>query len=272
MYFTHARTTAYTTALLSLLSSNPSLTSQIDTFLIPDFISLPSVIALTTTSSPTPTTSTASPKIIIGAQDCATHDAGAFTGEVSAAVLKEVGCGIVEVGHAERRRMFGEGDGVVRDKVAAVVRNGMWPLLCVGEVGAPKSQAAGGLGGDHGGDGHGVGVEMAAEEVVRQVTAALEGVDGAAEVVLAYEPVWAIGAAEPASAEHVKGVVRRVRESEVVRGRSGRTRIVYGGAAGPGLWGQLGGEVDGLFVGRFGHQPEQFVKMMHEVAGVSVEG
>jgi triosephosphate isomerase len=262
MYFTHARTTAYTTALLSLLSSNPSLTSQIDTFLIPDFISLPSVIALTTTSSPTPTTSTASPKIIIGAQDCATHDAGAFTGEVSAAVLKEVGCGIVEVGHAERRRMFGEGDGVVRDKVAAVVRNGMWPLLCVGEVDAPGAAKGDGV----------VGVEMAAEEVVRQVAAALEGLDAAADVVLAYEPVWAIGAAEPASAEHVRGVVRRVRESEVVRGRSGRTRIVYGGAAGPGLWGRLEGEVDGLFVGRFGHQPEQFVKMMHEVAGVSVEG
>ena len=167
-------------------------------------------------------------------------------------MLKEAGCGMVEVGHAERRRLYAETDGVVRAKVEGVVRNGMVPLICVGEEGQVPED----------------GVEGAAREVVRQVGAVLGGVDAEAEVVLAYEPVWAIGAAEPASAEYVKGVVRRVRESEVVKGRRGRTRIVYGGAAGPGLWARLGGEVDGLFVGRFGHQPEEFVKLICEVAGV----
>ncbi|KAK4035113.1 hypothetical protein C8A01DRAFT_48615 [Parachaetomium inaequale] len=225
--------------------------SSLDAFIIPDFISLPSAISAIA-AAPAPGN-----KLVVGAQDCAAADFGAYTGEVSPAVLKEIGCGIVEVGHAERRRLFGETDGVVRDKVAAVVRNGMVPLVCVGETGEPVA---------------GDGVHKAAEEVVRQVGAVMEGLDDGAEVVLAYEPVWAIGAAEPASAEHVSGVVRVVRESEVVKSREGRTRIVYGGAAGPGLWGRLGGEVDGLFLGRFAHQPEQFVKMLYEVVRMEFEG
>lgn len=245
MYFSLARTTSYLSSLLTLLSSSPSTAqalSALDAFIIPDFIALPAVVQ---------TIRAAATALLVGAQDCAAEDFGAFTGEVSPAVLREAGCAIVEVGHAERRRLFGETDEVVRRKVEAVVRNGMVPLVCVGEVAR--------------GDG-------AAEEVVRQVAAVLEGLeDGGADVVLAYEPVWAIGAPEPASAEHVRGVVRRVRESEVVKGRKGRTRIVYGGAAGPGLWGRLGGEVDGLFLGRFAHEPEQFVKLIHEVAGVERE-
>jgi triosephosphate isomerase len=196
--------------------------------------------------------------MIIGAQDCAAADFGPFTGEVSPAVLREVGCGMVELGHAERRRLFGETDGDVAAKAAAVVRNGMVPLVCVGEKEV--------------GDEGDVSVRDAAGQVVRQVAAVLEGLDPDAEVVLAYEPVWAIGAPEPASAAHVKEVVRLLRGCEAVEERRGLTRIVYGGAAKPGLWGQLGGEVDGLFLGRFAHEPEQFVKMLYEVVGVAYEG
>ncbi|KAH6856365.1 Triosephosphate isomerase-like protein [Chaetomium sp. MPI-CAGE-AT-0009] len=263
MYFTHARTTAFTTTLLTLLTSTPraaAVLTSIDAFLIPDFISLPAVLAAVNSSL----TTQGECRLLVGAQDCAPADFGPLTGEVSPAVLREVGCGLVELGHAERRALFGETDAGVAEKAGAVVRNGMVPLVCVGE------KEVGGDG-DEEGDGEG-GVRVAAEEVVRQVTAVLEGLDPEAEVILAYEPVWAIGAPEPASATHVKGVVRRVRESEVVKGRKGLTRIVYGGAAQPGLWGQLGGEVDGLFLGRFAHQPEQFVKMLFEVAGVPYEG
>ncbi|KAK3306830.1 Triosephosphate isomerase-like protein [Chaetomium strumarium] len=280
MYFTHARTNTFITAVLShhlLLTSD--ILASIDAFIIPDFVSLTSAIAAisaississTITShshshSNTTTITTTNNTLLVGAQDCSpsTHDFGPYTGEVSPAVLKEIGCRIVEVGHAERRRLFGETDDVVRDKVAAAVRNGLWPLICVGE----EQRHIGELGSGKKG-----AVEVAAAEVLRQVAAALRGVeDENAEVILAYEPVWAIGAPEPASAEHVRGVVRRVRESEVVRGRKGRTRIVYGGAAGPGLWEKLEGEVDGLFLGRFAHEPEQFVKLIHEVAGLSVD-
>ncbi|AEO66626.1 uncharacterized protein THITE_2114837 [Thermothielavioides terrestris NRRL 8126] len=261
MYFSHARTTAYVSSVLSLLSSpsaspsspSPLETGTIDAFLIPDFVSLLPTLAAISAAPPPANT------LLVGAQDCCAHDAGAHTGEVSPAVLREVGCALVEVGHAERRRLYGETDAVVAEKARAVVRNGMWPLVCVGEQRAP---------GEDGED----GVQRAAEEVLAQVTAVLEGLDAKAEVVLAYEPVWAIGAAQPASAEHVRGVVRRLRESEVVRGRRGRTRIVYGGAAGPGLWERLGGEVDGLFLGRFAHEPEQFVKLLYEVGGMGGGG
>ncbi|KAK3294588.1 Triosephosphate isomerase-like protein [Chaetomium fimeti] len=276
MYFSHARTTAFTTTLLKLLTSTPqaaTVLSTLDAFLIPDFVSLPAVLAAVDTSL-----TTRGGRVRVGAQDCAASDFGAFTGEVSPAVLREVGCGMVELGHAERRALFGETDAGVREKVGAVVRNGMVPLVCVGEkeVGGDgrvgDGDGEGGGGNDGGGDGGEGGVRVAAEEVARQVAAVLEGLDPEAEVILAYEPVWAIGAPEPASATHVKGVVRRIRESEVVKGRRGLTRIVYGGAAKPGLWEQLGGEVDGLFLGRFAHQPEQFVKMLYEVAGVPYEG
>ncbi|KAL2016081.1 hypothetical protein VTK56DRAFT_4288 [Thermocarpiscus australiensis] len=252
MYFSAARTASFVDSVISLLSSSPNaahLLSKLDAFLIPDFVTLSSTIRAIK-SAPAPANA-----LIVGAQDCCAHDFGAYTGEVSPAVLAEAGCRIVEVGHAERRRLFGEGDEMVRDKAAAVVRNGMWPLVCVGE----------------GADYAASGVEAAAEAVLRQVGAVVEGLPSEADIVLAYEPVWAIGAAEPASAEHVREVVRHVRESDVVRGRRGRTRIVYGGAAGPGLWGKLGGEVDGLFLGRFAHQPEQFVKMLYEVAEIEVD-
>jgi triosephosphate isomerase len=253
MYFAHARTNAFITAILSQLTSD--VLSGIDAFIIPDFVSLTSVISAISSSSCSSSSATNNNDnntLLVGAQDCSTQDFGPYTGEVSPAVLKEIGCRIVEVGHAERRRLFGETDEVVRDKVAAVVRNGLWPLICVGEEQVPVPAG---------------GVQEAAAEVLRQVAAALEGVDEDAEVIVAYEPVWAIGAPEPASAEHVKGVVRSVRESEVVKGRKGRTRIMYGGAAGPGLWERLEGEVDGLFLGRFAHEPGQFVKLIHEVAG-----
>ncbi|KAL2143796.1 hypothetical protein VTI28DRAFT_10011 [Corynascus sepedonium] len=277
MYFTHARTTSFVSSVLSLLSSKAPgsttlLRENVDAFIIPDFVSVPATIAAISTSG-------AAGNIVVGAQDCAAaaEDFGAYTGEVSAAVLREVGCGIVEVGHAERRRLFGETDDVTAAKAAAAARNEMVPLVCVGEVAAPPSptlpsslSAAGGSG--RGDDSLKVGIQRAAEEVLSQVRAVLEKLDGAADVVLAYEPVWAIGAPQPASADHVKGVVRLVRESEVVKGRSGRTRIVYGGAAGPGLWKRLEGEVDGLFLGRFAHDPEQFVKLLYEVAGMSYEG
>ncbi|KXX80602.1 putative triosephosphate isomerase [Madurella mycetomatis] len=253
MYFSLARTAAFVDSTISLLSSpsSPSLSplSCIDAFIVPDFVSLPTVVRAVSTAPPP------ADRLLVGAQDCAARDFGPLTGEVSPAVLREAGCRIVEVGHAERRRLFGETDADVRDKAAAVLRNGMVPLVCVGEASREG------------------GVEGAVSDVVQQVGAVLEGLDATApgaEVVVAYEPVWAIGAAEPAGAEYVREVVRRVRESPVLQADSwkGRVRIVYGGAAGPGLWGRLNGEVDGLFIGRFGHQPEQFVGMLYEVAGM----
>ncbi|KAL2172897.1 hypothetical protein VTG60DRAFT_75 [Thermothelomyces hinnuleus] len=272
MYFSHARTTAFVSSVLALLREAPGaatlLRDRVDAFVAPDFVSIPATRAAVVEAGP-------GARLVVGAQDCAAADEGPYTGEVSPAVLRELGCGLAEVGHAERRRLFGETDDLVRRKAAAAARNGLVPLVCVGEVSSPPppppQRQDSRVDGEPGAEVVSPGVRAAAEEVLGQVKAVLEGLDGEADVILAYEPVWAIGAPEPASAEHVRGVVRLVRESEAVRGRAGRTRIVYGGAAGPGLWGRLGGEVDGLFLGRFAHQPEQFVKMLYEVAGMDFE-
>jgi triosephosphate isomerase len=241
MYFSLARTHDFTAAFISQLSSSlpASLLSTIDIFVIPDFVTiLPTAAQIK--ASPVPS-------IWTGAQDTHWEDGGAFTGEVSPAVLAEAGVKLVEVGHAERRRIFFEDDETVAKKAAAVSRNGMIPLVCIGE----KTK----------GD-----VSVAVDECLAQVQGVMASLDDGAEVVLAYEPVWAIGASQPAGEEHVLAVVKGIRALDCVAKRKGPTRVLYGGSAGPGLYERLKTGLDGLFLGRFGHDPEQFVKTIREVA------
>lgn len=239
MYFSITRTADFTVAFLEELGSIPQeLLSSIDIFVIPDFITvIPTAKQLD--SAPVP--------IWLGAQDVHWEDQGAFTGEVSPGILREANVRIVEVGHAERRRLFGEDDSVVAKKAAAVARNGMVPLVCIGEK----------LEGD---------IQIAVDQCRSQVEAVLVGIPDDAEVVLAYEPVWAIGASEPAGEKHVLGVVEGIRKLPCVEIRGSRIRIVYGGSAGPGLFERLSVGLDGLFLGRFGHDPKQFVQTIREVA------
>ncbi|OTB02805.1 hypothetical protein M426DRAFT_13228 [Hypoxylon sp. CI-4A] len=243
MYFSAARTKQFVQDLLQTISdssSPPGLLDQIDIFIIPDHITLTSVIAQLSGTG-----------FLTGAQDAFYEDAGAYTGEVSPAVLAEVGCGIVELGHAERRRIFGETDEVTARKAAAAARNGMVPLVCIGERVRGEGAAS---------------VAMAVDECKKQVDVVLSSLPDDAQVVLAYEPVWAIGAAEPAGADHVVAVTREIRALESVQRRRGTTRILYGGSAGPGLFARLKDGVDGLFLGRFAHDPAQFYRTILEVA------
>ncbi|KAG6095335.1 hypothetical protein E4U30_002558 [Claviceps sp. LM220 group G6] len=248
MYFSLVQSHNVIRSLLNLLPKqiDPSALSRIDIFLMPDFVALGQMAEEVQSSGL---------EIWLGAQNCHWEDQGAYTGEVSPRVLRELGVRIVEVGHAERRRLFGENEDVVARKAAAVSRNGLVPLICVGE----RTRSDGD--GDGGGD-----VGAAVEECRSQVESALREVRSDTEVAIAYEPVWAIGAAHPASASHVVRVVEGIRQLECVREREGITRIVYGGSAGPGLWERLKGGVDGLFLGRFGHDPESFVRAVREVA------
>ncbi|KAI1136220.1 Triosephosphate isomerase [Hypoxylon sp. FL0543] len=248
MYFSAARTKQYVDELLRTLSSPSSLPpppadllGQLDVFIIPDHITLTSVI-----------TQVEGTKIMTGAQDAFYEDSGAYTGEVSPAVLAEVGCRIVELGHAERRRIFGETDSDTARKAAAAARNGMIPLVCIGERSKVEGSTA---------------ITSAVDECRQQVEPVLNSLPDDAEVVLAYEPVWAIGAAQPAGAEHVVAVTQAIRALESVQRRKGATRILYGGSAGPGLFEQLKAGVDGLFLGRFAHDPAQFYRTILEVAG-----
>ncbi|KAH6652608.1 triose-phosphate isomerase [Truncatella angustata] len=236
MYFSAARTRQYVDEILQLLSKSPEILEEVDVFIVSDHITLTSVIGQLERT-----------KILTGAQDAFYEDSGAYTGEVSPQVLAEVGCRIVELGHAERRRIFKETDEDTARKAAAAARNGIIPLVCIGE----RTQGE---------------VMLAVEECRSQIEAVMAAVPDDAEVILAYEPVWAIGAKEPAGAEYVVNVVRDMRSLECVQRRSGMTRILYGGSAGPGLFEKLKGGLDGLFLGRFAHDPAQFYKTIQEIA------
>jgi len=207
-------------------------------FVIPDFISIiPSHQALENTN------------IMLGAQDAFWEDSGAYTGEVSPSNLRQAGVDIVVIGHAERRRMFGENDQIVAKKAAAVARNGLVPLVCIGEKSHSSIASA--------------AVGMAIEECRPQVMSVLEAVPDYAELVLAYEPVWAIGAKEPADADHIVHVIQEIRK--MAQNRKCSIRILYGGSAGPGTFARIAHSVDGLFLARFGHDLNNLKQVITEV-------
>lgn len=186
--------------------------------------------------------------VSIGAQNLHWEDRGAFTGEVSGLALSEAGCDYVEVGHAERRRSFGEDDSVVAAKTAAALRNGLVPVICVGESeeGAPADAAA---------------------FCIAQLQAALAVTEVAdVPVVVAYEPVWAIGAEHPASTKHISAVCTLLREWLSSQNRAAEWSVIYGGSAGPGLLSELGSDVDGLFLGRFAHKVDALSDIIREAA------
>lgn len=184
-----------------------------------------------------------------GAQDVAATPEGAQTGEVSASVLAELGCRYVEIGHAERRRLFGETDVAVATKVQQVVAHGMVPLLCVGEHAHMSTDAA-------------------AEACRGELRAALRAA-GIPSVVVAYEPEWAIGVSDPAPDAHVRTVCRAIQaelEESCIAGR-----VIYGGSAGPGTYRQLAPDVDGLFLGRFVHNIDHLAEIIGEVIDSTTE-
>jgi triosephosphate isomerase len=206
-------------------------------FVLPAFPALPAVAEIF-----------ASTTVRIGAQDLCADDAGARTGEVGGAMLAELGCRYVEVGHAERRTLYGETEPVVAAKLSAALRHGLAPVLCVGEADR-------------------VSVAQAAGECRRQVASALAPSGHAGQsgrIVVAYEPHWAIGAAEPAPESHIRGVCAALRE-DLAEG----SRVIYGGSAGPGLLTRLGDAVDGLFLGRFAHDPDALASVLDEAGTLS---
>ena len=153
--------------------------------------------------------------IKFGAQDLSEHESGAYTGEISGAFLKALDCEYVIVGHSERRTMHNEGDDVVAAKTAAAVRHGLVPVVCVGETAEDLEK-------------HGPSAVP-----VAQLKAALAGVTGGADIVVAYEPVWAIGsgqAATPEQAEQVAAQLRKVLVEALGQETADATRILYGGS------------------------------------------
>jgi triosephosphate isomerase len=173
-----------------------------------------------------------------GAQDLSPHDSGAHTGDVSGGMLAKLGCSYVVVGHSERRADHGEDDDVVRAKVAAAVRAGLVPILCVGE-GLEVRQANGQVG-----------------HCTAQLRAALAGVpaEAARRLVVAYEPVWAIGTGKVATPEDAQEVCAALRGTlaELYPGElADGVRVLYGGSVKAANVGALMAQpdVDGALVG-----------------------
>lgn len=185
----------------------------------------------------------------VGAQDVSTRPAGAFTGELPASLLAELGVTHVEIGHAERRFLFGETAEIIRTKVEASVAAGLVPLICVGE---------GSLG-----DTTVVAPAAAVAQAGDQLDEVLDLLPAELGFVVAYEPVWAIGAQQPAPVDHVRAVAAGLRSR--LDGFPA-ARLIYGGTAGPGLFAELSEATDGLFLGRRAHDPSAFAAVLAEVA------
>lgn len=239
MYFGHREALDWMRRAVGLAAAHAAVRSgDVGVFLIPGYLS---VLPALEQASGTP--------VRIGAQDVAATEPGPFTGEVSAAELAEVGVRVVEIGHAERRRLFAEDDAVVAAKTAAALRHRITPVLCVGETGPGDAAAA-----------------IAATRA--QVRAALADAPRGA-IVLAYEPVWAIGAPEPAPDAHIRAVCAALRADLAADPARAGSAVIYGGSAGPGLLTRLGDEVDGLFLGRFAHDPAALTAVLDEAAALA---
>ncbi|KAI9850704.1 MAG: hypothetical protein M1824_003114 [Vezdaea acicularis] len=270
-YFDLPQTLTYLSSLLDEFPPSSPLLQHTELFLLPSPLTLHAcaqrlgLLPSSSFSSDVP-----NPSVQLGSQTSSAYPPGAYTGELPASHLAQMGCKYALVGHAERRRLFQETDAVVAQKSSLIVNAGMIPIICIGENTPPPPT-------DSASDS--TAISAAAETCTTQLLPIFSLLPSSAEVVIAYEPVWAIGAAVPASARHVIGVVRAFRAA--LPGREGRIRVVYGGAAGRGLWSMLrkemGGEevLEGLFLGRFGHGVKDLREVIREVGGLGegeVEG
>jgi len=198
--------------------------SQVDVAVCPSFVHIPQVLAQSVGT-----------RLKVGAQDCSHMQSGAYTGEVSPDMLADLGCEWVLLGHSERRQYHAESDSLVAAKFAAVLNAGLKPVLCVGET---QEQREGG---------------EAFTVVAGQLHGALAAQSGLQDVVIAYEPVWAIGTGLTATPDEAQEMHRyiRMRLAELGSLDAEQVRLLYGGsvkaANAPSLFSQP--DIDGALVG-----------------------
>lgn len=239
MYKTTTEAVEYTHRLLEHLDSIPRL-EKAQIFVIPPFTALSAVKEC------------GEGMFWVGAQNMHSEPWGAFTGEISAPMLKDLGVDLVELGHAERRQYFNENDTAVHRKVQLALKYGLRPLLCVGETAEEKD----------------FGVER--ESVARQIKIALRGVtaDRSSSVIIAYEPDWAIGdagvAPEVGYIRAMSGHIRQVLQALFGQGAPGRMSVIYGGDVNEDNAGEIitRGGMDGLFIGRAAWDAEAFAALI----------
>jgi len=190
-------------------------------------------------------------RVKLGAQDCHHEEKGAYTGAVSVGMLSSVGCHYVLAGHSERRTIFGDDDRIVNHKLRSILSGGLHPILCIGETAEERSSGQ-------------------TEEVIQRQL--LEGLSEVTEmemakIVIAYEPVWAIGTGEtatPSQAQDVHAFIRRLLERTYDQRVSQETRIQYGGSVKPDNVDELMGcpDIDGALVGGASLKADSFARIV----------
>ncbi len=221
--------------------------AKVDVAVLPPFTDIRSVQTLTDGDKLS---------LTYGAQDISAHDSGAYTGEVSGAMLAKLGCSFVTVGHSERREYHCESDELVNKKVKAALKHGITPILCIGEK---------------------LEVREAGEHISHTTTQLIEGLKGlkaeqVTSVVVAYEPVWAIGTgkvATPADAEEVCKAIRATLQEKYGEDVASSVRVLYGGSAKANNISDLVAceNVDGALVGGASLDGDEFTKLCALAAG-----
>lgn len=231
-------------ALAAGLAKELSSVDTVDVAVCPPFVYLQSVAAALSASN-----------IALGSQNVYFEEKGAFTGEISCAMLKDTSCAYAIIGHSERRHVLGETDAMINKKISAAINGGLLPIFCVGEL---LEERQGGT---------------TNEVVAGQIKNGLEGIcaESIQAVTVAYEPVWAIGTgltATPEQAQEVHAMIRGLLTDLYGNEIAQTIRIQYGGSAKPGNTAELMSQpdVDGLLVGGASLKVEDFAAMVKTVA------
>ena len=237
MYKTPAQAKEFVTAFLPLIHGH----TRDQIVLCPPFVDIAMVVAATHGSS-----------LHVGGQNMYWQDEGAFTGEISAGMLAAAGCSHVILGHSERRQLFGETDETVNKKLHSALKHKLVPIVCVGELLGERE------------------ANRTEEVLLRQTAAGLAGIspEQAPPIVIAYEPVWAIGTgktATPEMAAEAHGLIRGQVAKSLGQEVADRMRILYGGSVKPENAASLMSqpEIDGALVGGASLDPQSFAKIVH---------
>jgi len=239
------KTASEARVLMSELLSGLTAIEGVDIVICPPFTSILPIAAIVEGT-----------RISIGAQNMHWEESGAFTGEVSPTMLAEY-CKYVIIGHSERRLYFGETDQNVNLKVKSAMNHGLTPILCVGESLSENESG------------------ITQEVVTRQLTAGLEGIDSASipSVIIAYEPVWAIGTGRAATTEDanhvIAKIIRNLLSQSYGENLAQEVRILYGGSVKASNAGDYfkQSDIDGALVGGASLKPVEFVPIVKAAAG-----
>lgn len=234
------KTQAEAAALIKSLQAEVEGYDEVEVVVCPTFTSLAEVNRLLQNST-----------IQLGAQDVYWEDEGAYTGEISAAMLLDCGCRYVIIGHSERRQYFGETDETVNRKLRKVLETALTPIVCIGETLEEREDG------------------RVAEVVLGQLELALKGLteDEVSRIIIAYEPVWAIGTgrtATPEVAQEVHSMIRQWLADNVSDEIASMVRVLYGGSVKPGNVVELMGkpDLDGALVGGASLDASTFAKIV----------